>query len=143
MRAPVGKRRRQAEQPRDHHALEFVRSRVDARAERIAQVALDASVAPETVNNFTAERSVFANPYVAPEIAGRTDAAGLFYPGRGRFALDQDGNRVELSRAERRTIRERAELIREQAELNELVAEFNARPQPTAPPLAPANPDAD
>ena len=106
-------------------------------------LAVSACATSETVNNFTAERSVFANPYVAPEIAGRTDAAGLFYPGRGRFALDQDGNRVELSRAERRTFRERAELIREQAELNELVAEFNARPQPTAPPIAPANPDAD
>lgn len=93
-----------------------------------------ACATPETVNNFTAERSVFANPYVAPEIDGHTGDGGLIYPGRGRFAFDQDGNRVELSRAERRTFRERTALIQEQAELNQLVAEFNARQAEMPPP---------
>ena len=111
-----------------------------------APLALGACATSETVNNFTAERTVFANPYVAPEIdasgigAGR---GGLCYPGAGRYAFDQEGNRVELSRAERRTFRERAALIREQAELNELVAEFKARPEPSAPPIALANSEDD
>jgi len=95
-------------------------------------------------NSFAAGRTVFDNPYVAPTGAEPTDeSGGLFYPGAGRYAFDAEGNRVELTKSERRDARERARLAGEQAELNELVEEFDARaedmrpsPMPSALPVA-------
>ena len=95
-------------------------------------------------NSFLAGRTVFDNPYVDPAASQPTDeSGGLFYPGAGRYAFDSEGNRVELTRSERRDARERARLASEQAEQNELVREFDAAqadmrpdPVPSAPPLA-------
>lgn len=83
---------------------------------------------PETF--LAGERTVFDNPYVAPELVERGVGAGrggLFYPGAGRYAFDQDGNRVELSRAQLRSFRERAEIIREQAEQSEALKDLGSR----------------
>ena len=107
---------------------------------------------------FSGERTVFHNPYADPVIANGPIGLeqcgvfagqagcwldGLFYPGAGGYAFDRAGNRVSLSKRERRAFRERSRLIAEQVELNELVADFNERqaslpppPVPTAPPIA-------
>jgi hypothetical protein len=114
-----------------------------------------ATSAPE--NQFTGQRTVFYNPYAAPELqngpVGPEQCAecpgvegrwldGLIYPGRGHYAYDRDGNRVQLSRSDRRELRRRFQAIEVQAEINRRVAEFGARQAsippaiPTAPPLA-------
>ena len=95
-------------------------------------------------NSFLAGRTVFDNPYVDPAASQPSDeSGGLFYPGAGRYAFDAEGNRVELTKSERRDARERARLAAEQAEQNELVREFDASqanlpsvPMPSAPPTA-------
>ena len=100
------------------------------------------ATAPE--NSFAAGRTVFDNPYVDPSAQPPSDeSGGLFYPGAGRYAFDSEGNRVELTKSERRDARERARLANEQAEQNELVREFDASqadmrpdPVPSAPPVA-------
>jgi len=109
---------------------------------------------------FAGERTVFHNPYAAQEFengpVGPDQCAecpgndgrwldGLFYPGAGHYAFDRSGNRVPLSREDRRELRLRNELIGDQAEINRKVAEFDAHqaamldrplPQPSAPPTA-------
>ncbi len=89
-------------------------------------------------------RSVFHNPYSTPVEIGEQDTgtSGLRYPGRGHYAYDEDGNRVRISRAERRLLRQRFRDVQDQIEINERVAEFNAQnagppePVPSAPPVA-------
>lgn len=127
----------------------------------IGSLAACASTQPSTA--FGGERTVFDNPYadpviangpVGPEQCGAFEGQqgcwldGLFYPGKGSYAYDRDGNRVSLSRSERRAFREQAFLVREQARINRLVAEFNARqaempppPEPSAPPIATPEPE--
>lgn len=64
----------------------------------------------ETPNNFTAERTSLGSPYVAPVLArGQIGSeSGLPYmlvrTGRGVIAYDHKGNRVDLSRQERRVL---------------------------------------
>ena len=122
-----------------------------------AALAASACVQPGNELGFDTQRTVFYNPLdpfplgegpVDPsqcgDYAGQSGCwfDGIFYPGVGRYAFARDGTRVELSRAERRTLRERTRLIREQIKLNRLVADFNARnsrpgnPEPSAPPIA-------
>ncbi len=96
-----------------------------------------------TGDPFDGGRSVFNNPYAAPvvdngpvgpecdESAVRRDGCfldSLFYPGRGRYALDRDGNRVRLTRSERRFFRERNEAI--QARIDILNSLENGTPIP-------------
>lgn len=72
------------------------------------------------------ERTVFYNPFVPPEIDQRgigpqcdvdigRDATCLggpiIYPGRGRAASLGNGETIRLTRAQRRILRERAELL--------------------------------
>ncbi len=123
-----------------------------------ASLALGACASSDQQLGLDGNRSVFHNPYAAPELAngpvGPDQCAdcpgidgrwleGLTYPGRGDFAYDRNGNRVQLSRADRRVLRARFRAIRDQAEINRRVEEFNARqaaappiPAPTAPPVA-------
>ena len=89
-----------------------------------AVLALSACAKSPPDNFFAGQRTVFDNPYIAPELASRGDGSGregLIYPGAGRYAFDQDGNRVELTPAELRDFRERAEIIREHSEQAELL----------------------
>lgn len=90
----------------------------------VSLLALGACASSQSETSFAGERTVFDNPYVAPELADRGDGAGrdgLIYPGAGRYAFDQDGNRVELTPAELRDFRERAEIIREHSEQAKLL----------------------
>lgn len=125
--------------------------------------ALSACVA-NPQSEFNGQRTVFDNPYSAsidrgpvgpdqcaecPGVEGRLLEV-LNYPGRGRFAYDRNGNRVELSRSERRTLRQRFDAIEDQAEINRRVAAFNAAqaalpppPVPSAPPVAVSIPPED
>ena len=87
--------------------------------------------------------SVNHSPYTVPVNIGDNDPLGnLRYPGTGPYAYDADGNRVRLSRRERRQLRERYRNVQAQVEQNERVAEFNAEnsgppePIPSAPPVA-------
>lgn len=120
-------------------------------------LALGACAASQTENRFTGERTVFDNPYVAPELDQRAIGPGsqgneligkdrwidgLLYPGAGDIAYDREGNRVRLSRSDRRELRERYLALQAQAEQNELVAEFNAR-QADLPPPPEAKPDVE
>ncbi len=122
--------------------------------------ALSGCAVSETPNPFTAQRTVFYNPYEAPELqngpVGPDQCAdcltrdgrwleGLVYPGRGRYAFDKAGNRVRLTQDDRRELRRRFNLIQDQIEINRRVAEFSAMqaafpdvppPVPTAPPTA-------
>lgn len=101
-----------------------------------------------TGNVFDDGRSVFNNPYdviavdygtVGPkcnEPATRRDGCyldSLIYPGRGKYALDRDGNRVRLTRRERSFIRERNEAI--QGRIDVLNSLENGTP---IPPNSPA-----
>lgn len=120
-------------------------------------LSLGACATPHTGIGLDGHRTVFHNPYAPVELEngpvgpeqcqncpGGVWVDGLFYPGRGWDAYDRLGNRVRLSRSERRTARERFRLIRDQAALNQAVAEFNAAqaaaapppPIPSAPPVA-------
>ena len=82
------------------------------------------------------------SPYTVPVNIGDGPPSDLRYPGRGPYAYDGDGNRVRLSRRERRQFRERFRNVQAQIEQNERVAEFNAQnagppePVPSAPPVA-------
>ena len=76
---------------------------------------------------------------------------GLFYPGAGDYAFDRNGNRVLLSRDDRRELQRREKLIGDQVEVIRKVAEFNARqaampdrplPHPLAAPTAISAPTA-
>ena len=118
-----------------------------AAAALIGMLALGACATSQPNTFLPGERTVFDNPYVAPELAERGVGAGhggLFYPGAGRYAFDQDGNRVELSSAELRSFRERAEQVRQQAEQSELLKEMSASQTSKTPPpvLAPPEPTA-
>lgn len=121
-------------------------------------LALAACAPGPSQHGFGGVRTVFHNPYAALELANgpvgpdvcedqqSTDQCwlnGLLYPGRGQFAYDRQGNRVQLSRSDRRELRRRFELIRDQAEINRRVEAFNAMqanmppvPAPNAPPIA-------
>ena len=105
----------------------------------LAALPLGACATSETPNNFTAERSIFASPYVEPVIAGRTSDGGVFYPGAGRYAYDRAGNRIRLRGDERRDARRQADAIEEQARLNQRVEEFEAQ-QTDAIPAVPSPP---
>ena len=118
----------------------------------------------DTPNNFAAERTVFGNPYVAPELdrrlvgpyspdddderGNRRWRDGLLYPGAGDIAYDQEGNRVQLSRRDQRELQKRYFANQAQAVQDARIAEFNAQqaelppppPQPSAPPVAQDNP---
>ncbi len=119
-----------------------------------------ACASPTTENQFTGERTVFHNPYAAPELQNGPVGPdqceqcfgvdgrwlnGLFYPGRGDFAYNRKGERVRLSRNDRRELRRRFQAMEDQIEINRRVDEFNARrvsipePVPSAPPVATAN----
>ncbi|MEM7779787.1 MAG: hypothetical protein AAF697_05260 [Pseudomonadota bacterium] len=121
------------------------------------------AVSQETQNNFGGHRSVFHNPYVAPELAQGDvgpetgdpikDARqpyldGLFYPGRGEYAYDREGNRIRLSRASRRELRRRQDALEVIEQGNALRDELRAReaerasPVPSAPPIADGPPSA-
>jgi len=93
------------------------------------------------------ERTVFSNPFVPPEIDRRgigpqcdvdigrdaTCLGGpLVYPGRGRTAVLADGESVRLTRAQRRILRERAEL-REALRNRPLPPPENPAPPPVLP----------
>lgn len=95
------------------------------------------------------QRTVFSNPFVPPEIdrsgigpqcdvdIGRdmTCLGGpVLYPGRGRVASLGHGETVRLTRAQRRFLRERAELL-------ERLGDPPPAPAP-APPPAPEPPPA-
>ncbi|MEP3420175.1 MAG: hypothetical protein ABJN35_00430 [Erythrobacter sp.] len=121
-------------------------------------VLLGACATAPTQQRFAGERTVFHNPYASPALSNgpvgpgacadqpASDQCwieGLLYPGRGNFAYDRNGNRIQLSRSDRRELRRRFELIRDQAEINRRVAEFNAQqanfppnPVPNAPPIS-------
>jgi hypothetical protein len=111
-----------------------------------------ACASPDRFAALSAERGVFASPYVAPELASRQGIGPepegvhpsrqpyldtLIYPGRGPRALDRRGNVVLLSRNERRLLAERHERLRERAEQVE-----RARRETEAPPPAAAIPAA-
>jgi hypothetical protein len=107
-----------------------------------------ACATPDRFAGLSAERGVFASPYVAPEISQqgigpepegvhpsrRPYLDGLYYPGRGRHALDRRGNVVRLSRNERRLLQERHERLRQRAEELERASEGGAGSAP--PPMA-------
>ena len=88
---------------------------------------LTTGCATSSPDSFGGDRTVFNNPYAPPEIdqAGvgpqcqeevlrddRCRLDSLIYPGRCRYARDQNGNLVRLTRSERRLLRERNEAIR-------------------------------
>ena len=124
----------------------------------IGALALSACAQSGNELGFDTQRTVFHNPLDPYSAGGQSvdpsqceDRAGvsgcwldgIFYPGVGRYAFARDGTRIELSRAERRTARERTRLIREQIRLNALVDDFNRQqaetrpdPEPSAPPTA-------
>lgn len=88
-----------------------------------------ACATPDRFAGLSAERGVFASPYVAPEIsqqgigpepegvnpARRPYLDSLTYVGRGR-AVDRNGRVIRLSRNDRRFLRERSERLRQRAE---------------------------
>jgi hypothetical protein len=97
-----------------------------------------------TGDSLEGQRTVFSNPYVAPVLDQRgigpqcevdfgRDATCLSgpvnYSRRGRTAVLEGGETLRLTRAQRRLVRERAELIE---------ARRNAPPMPPAPPPAPS-----
>lgn len=99
-----------------------------------------------TPDSLEGTRTVFHNPYsalefengpVGPECekgVARSEACyldTLTYPGRGRYALDRDGNTVRLTRAQRRVLRERFEFV--QARIEQLEAQERAT-GPSTPP---------
>ncbi|MBI1404325.1 MAG: hypothetical protein GC147_14095 [Porphyrobacter sp.] len=98
-----------------------------------------------TADPLEGRRTVFANPYVAPEISRRgigpqcdvdfgrdaTCLSGpLIYSGRGSHASLGNGQSVRLTRAQRRILRERAEAL------------GTPSPPPSAPPPPPVLPTA-
>lgn len=126
-------------------------------------LSLGACSTPQAGIGLDGHRTVFHNPYapielengpVGPEqcqnCPGGVWIDGLFYPGSGRVAYDRLGNRVRLSRSERRDARERFRLIRSQVEQDAAVAQFNQGlvnqgqggstppPIPSAPPVSDA-----
>lgn len=124
-----------------------------------AALSLGACSTAQSGTGFDGQRGLFHNPYAPIEVANGPVGPeqcqncpdgvwvdGLFYPGRGWDAYDRLGNRVRLSRQERRDARERFRLIRNQIEQNAAVAQFNAAlagslpppPIPSAPPVADA-----
>lgn len=102
----------------------------------------------------SAERGVFASPYVAPHMASRQGIGPepegvlpgrrpyldtLIYPGRGRHALDRRGNIIRLSRHDRQLLQERHERLRARAEQIERARReggSGASPPPLAAPRA-------
>ena len=119
---------------------------------------LSACAPTTTPNNFGGERTVFYNPYAAPELSngpvgpdqcegcpgdGGRYLDGLFYPGAGQYAFTRAGKRIRLSRAERRQFRDRFRALNQRIELERSTAAFNARqvsvppkPVPSAPPIS-------
>lgn len=107
-------------------------------------LALSACATSQPDTFLAGERTVFDNPYVAPELVERgvgVGRGGLFYPGAGRYAFDQDGNRIELSRAELRSFRERAEQVRQEAEQRDLLEQMSAQQTDLTPPPSIASPE--
>ena len=127
------------------------------RASIIALIALPAlgACASTPQNPFDGGRTVFYNPYAALEIENgpvgpETERAfprdkgrwidGLFYPGAGWFAYDRGGNRVALSRQDRRELRERDRRLEQRAIQNRELAQFEAE-RASQPRTAPAPSD--
>ena len=115
--------------------------------------ALSACAAVPSSDGFAGERTVFHNPYaslesengpVGPECDGcfGNDGRwldGLVYVG-GDYAFDRKGNRVRLSRNDRRALESRRQAVIDRAESNRSLAEDSARgasgppePVPSAP----------
>lgn len=106
-----------------------------------------ACATPDHFAGLSAERGVFASPYVAPEIsqqgigpepegvnpARRPYLDSLTYVGRGH-AVDRNGRVIRLSRNDRRLLRERSERLRQRAEELERTSEGGAGSAP--PPMA-------
>lgn len=101
-----------------------------------------------TADSLEGQRTVFSNPYVAPEVDRRgigpqcdvefgrdaTCLGGpLIYPGRGRAAGLGNGESVRLTRAQARLVRQRAEALE---------ARSNTPSPPPPPPPAPVLPTA-
>jgi len=127
----------------------------------LAKISIAGTIAGATVlggcstgpaNPFLTERSVFASPYVDPEIdktgvgpdcpSDRLSTEGcwidgLFYPGRGHYALDRNGNRVRLTKSERRALQARFETV--QARIDVLEALESGQPLPPNSPALPSN----
>jgi hypothetical protein len=107
-----------------------------------------ACASPDPFAALGAERGVFSSPYVAPEISRqgigpepegalawrRPYLDTLRYPGRGRVALDRNGNLVRLSRHDARILRERTDALRRRAEEIERAREGGGASPP--PPMA-------
>jgi hypothetical protein len=106
-----------------------------------------ACASPDRFAGLSAERGVFASPYVAPEISQqgigpepegvdprrRPYLDSLTYLGRGR-AVDTNGRVIRLSRDDRRLLRERSERLRQRAEELERAGRGASASPP--PPLA-------
>lgn len=113
---------------------------------------LTGCAAHEPFASLQAQRGVFASPYVAPEIsqqgigpepegvdpARRPYLDGVSYLGRG-YAVDRNGNRVRLTRNDRRLLRERSERLRQRAE--ELERDGSGASVSGPPPLALPSPN--
>ncbi|MDJ0642230.1 MAG: hypothetical protein QNJ15_05395 [Erythrobacter sp.] len=95
-------------------------------------------------------RTVFDNPYSALEFdngpvgpgCNKDVAVGeacyidsLIYPGRGRYAFDREGNRVRLSKEQRRVLQERFDLVQSRIEQLEAIEQRTRLPEP--PPVKP------
>jgi len=102
-------------------------------------------------NPFLSQRDVFFNPYAAPTVDDRmigpecSEAQlnskgcwidGLLYPGKGHFAFDRNGNRIPLTRSERRFLQERIDRVR--AYRDALAAFESGRPLSPDSPAFPA-----
>ena len=110
-----------------------------------------ASTSADPFAALKAERGIFASPYVAPEVSKgpvgpepegalrfrRPWLEGLHYPGRGRVALDRNGNLVRLSRADANILRQRQEAVRRHVERQQHQQPGGAGPVTPPPPLTP------
>ena len=127
------------------------------RAAMIASLAAGlgacASTSTDPFAALKAERGIFASPYIAPEMRKgpvgpepegalrfrRPWLEGLHYPGRGRVALDRNGNLVRLSRADANILRQRHEAVLRHVERQQQGGAGPVMPPPLAPlPPAPA-----
>lgn len=130
----------------------MIPSRLSRSALLVSLCGLAAACAsPDRFAALSAERGVFASPYVAPEISrqgigpepegvlpGRRPYLDLlYYPGRGPRALDRNGNVVRLSRGERRQLQERFDRLRERAQQVERERREQSAPPANLIPRAP------
>ncbi|MHA7818850.1 MAG: hypothetical protein ACX930_04290 [Erythrobacter sp.] len=101
----------------------------------LATMVTACATSSETPNNFTAERTVFSSPYVAPELAQGQVGPGADQPyflvrtKRGIIAYDHQGNRVELRRREERLLERQAQALEDRDRLPRPI-------EPDAPPVA-------